>query len=464
LETAIQLNENSIDALRNRIEGQVFLPDETYYHAYAKAWNLNATQSPAAVVVPTSVADVVAAVRFANEQNLGIGVMATGHGVGKPCNGGLLINTSLMRNVEIDASTQRAKVEAGTLWKDVIAAACEYGLASLAGSAPHVGVVGYTMGGGFGYLGRKYGLNASSVTAAEIVTADGSVVYADEYKNADVFWGIKGGGGNFGIVTSLEFRLYPIQSVYAGAVFYPMEHGRALLDAFAEWTQAIPDEITPAFAFMNVPDIPAAPPALRGRSVIAVKGCYCGEKPEAGEQLFMPMRKLFTPVADTFRIMPVAEMHTISNDPVDPIPIVQYGTMIRDLSSQTMDALVAVAGADSLSPMLMVELRKLGGALNGHSNEMNLMGDGQAQFSLNAIGATFTPVMAEKVATHLRRLKNAIRPYATDEVFSNFMEVDPSAERVRNAYTTPDWQKLMALKAKVDPTNLFRFNRNIPVL
>jgi FAD/FMN-containing dehydrogenase len=197
------------------------------------AWNLNAHQRPAVVVVAEGAADVLAAVRFARDEDLGVGVMATGHGVGTPADGGLLVNTSRMRGVSIDPVLRTARVEAGALWKDVIPKAHEHGLATLAGSAPHVGVVGYTMGGGFGWLGRRYGLNSASVTEAEVVTADGELVRVRSDENTGLFWGLKGGGGNFGIVTSLEFRLYPLATVYGGSVFYPVEKAPEMLNAYA---------------------------------------------------------------------------------------------------------------------------------------------------------------------------------------------------------------------------------------
>jgi FAD/FMN-containing dehydrogenase len=451
-----------MDVLRGKLRGVALLPDDSQYCTYAKAWNLSVEQHPAVIVVPESADDIVVAVRFASEHDLGVGVMATGHGVGKPCNGGLLLNTSQMRVVKIDPSTRTAKVDAGTIWKDVIAAASECGLATFAGSAPHVGVIGYTMGGGFSYLSRKYGLNSSGVTAAEIVTADGRLVHANENENKDLLWGVKGGGGNFGIVTSLTFRLHPVTEVYGGAVFYSIEHARELITFFSTWAKQVPDEITVAFAFMNVPDIPAVLEFLRGRSVIVLKGCYCGEDLPLGEKLFEPIRKLFKPIADTFRIMSVTEMDGISKDPVDPTGVLQFGTLLRDLTPGTIDVLIATAGVDSSSPLLIVELRRLGGALEGHRGDMKLMGEGNAKFSLNAIGATVTPAMTEKVVAHLSLIENVVEPYTTKEVFLNFVEVDPSPERVRVSYTAQDWKKLRELKRKVDPDNLFRFNRNIP--
>jgi FAD/FMN-containing dehydrogenase len=457
------IRAKAVEELRACLRGVLLRPGEEGYDEARAAWNLNAHQLPALVVVAESVDHVLAAVRFARDEGLGVGVMATGHGVGAPCDGGLLVNTSRMRGVSVDPASRTARVEAGALWKDVIPAAAAHGLAGLAGSAPHVGVVGYTMGGGFGWLGRKYGLNSASVTGADVVTANGELVKVSAEENADLFWGLKGGGGNFGIATSLTFRLYPLATVFGGSVFYPVEKAREVLALYARWSAGLPDEMTTAVAFMNIPPLPHLPEPLRGRSVVMVKGCYCGEKPEDGEEMFRPVREgLGRPIVDTFGRLPAAAMDKISRDPVDPMGIVQHAGMLSDLSPAAIDALVRIAGAGSGSPLLMVEVRQLGGALVRTPEQPHPIGSGDARFSLNAIGATFTPEMAERVRTHMARLAEATRPYQTGEVFVNFMEADPAEDRVRAAYPPEDWESLVALKDEHDPENLFRFNRNIP--
>ena len=457
------LDTKAIEALRARLQGALLQPGEEGYDEASRAWNRNARQRPALVVMAEGAADVLAAVRFARDAGMGVGVMATGHGVGAPCDEGLLVNTSRMRGVRVDPVSRTARVEAGALWKDVIPAADAHGLAGLTGSAPHVGVVGYTMGGGFGYLGRKYGLNSASVTGADIVTAGGELVRLSADENTDLFWGLKGGAGNFGIVTALEFRLYPLTTVYGGAVFYPVESAREVLDRYARWSAELPDELTSAFAFMNIPPLPFLPAPLRGRSVVVVRGCYCGEQPADGEHMFRPVREgLGRPIIDTFGVMPVTAMDAISKDPVDPMGIIQYAGMLSDLTPEAIDALVEVAGAGSGSPLLTVELRQLGGALARNPDHLHPMGSGDARFSMNVLGATFTPEMAEGVTAHIDRLAEATRPYQTGETFVNFMEVDPTEDRVRSAYRPEDWERLVALKTRHDPQNLFRFNRNIP--
>jgi UDP-N-acetylenolpyruvoylglucosamine reductase len=463
VKTDKKINAKAIDTLHANLDGALLQPGDEQYNEASTAWNLHAKQHPALVVMATCTDDIIAAVQFARDANIGIGVMATGHGVGTPCDGGLLINTSKMCGVKIDPVTQTATVEAGALWKEVILEAYAHGLAGLQGSSPNVGVVGYTLGGGFSYLGRKYGLNAYGVTAADIVTADGKLKHVSEDENAELFWGLKGSAGNLGIVTSLEFKLYPLRTVYGGAVFYPVEHAQEALTLFARWTANIPDEVTAAFAFVNFPQLPTLPEPLRGRSVVIMRGCYCGEDPQHGEELFSPLRKeLGKPIMDTFSILQVVEMDKITNDPVDPVGTLQYGCLLSDLTREAIQTLVKIEGAGSGSPLIFVELRRLGGALTGNAHDMHLMGNRNAQFSMGASGGTHTPEMVTQVSKHLSLLKDQTRPFQTGETFNNSLEVAPDIDRVRSAYTAEDWERLVALKTQYDPTNLFRFNRNIP--
>jgi FAD/FMN-containing dehydrogenase len=331
------------------------------------------------------------------------------------------------------------------------------------GSSSHVGVVGYTMGGGFGWLGRKYGFNAASVREADVVTADGELLRASAEEHADLFWGLKGGGGNFGIVTSLEFDLYPITMLYGGNLFYPVEQAGEVLEAYACWSAELPEEMTTGVAFLNLPPLPVLPEPLRGKSVIALRGCYCGERPEDGEELLRPVREeLGEPIMDTFGVMPYAAMDSISMDPVDPMGASQHSEMLSDLSPEAIEALVEVAGAGSGSPLIMLELRQLGGALARTADELSTMGKGESRFIMNGVGPAFTPEMAEGVQAHLARVAEATRPFQTGDTYVNFMELDgASADRVKSSYPPEDFERLVALKDRYDPTNLFRFNRNI---
>ena len=454
---------STLESLRAGLRGTAYAAGEEGYDEASRAWNLNAHQEPAVVVMAEGAVDVMAAVRFARELGVGVGVMATGHGVGAPCDGGVLINTSRMRGVRVDPVARTARVEAGALWTDVIPEAQAHGLAGLVGSSSHVGVVGYTMGGGFGWLGRRYGLNAASVTEADVVTADGELLRVSADEHPELFWGLGGGGGNFGVVTSLEFRLYPITAVYGGNVFYPLEKAREVLDLYARWSADLPDEMTTAVTFLNVPPLPDIPEPLRGGSFVVVRGCFSGENPEDGEEMFRPVREgLGDPVMDTFGVMPVAAMDAISMDPVDPMGSVQRSEMLRDLSPGAVEALLEVAGPGSGSPLIMLEIRQLGGALARTPDRLSPMGGGEAGYIMNGVGVTFTPEMAEGAKGRIARVTEATREHQTGETFVNFMDLDAAGEeRVKAAYPPEDWERLVALKNRHDPDNLFRFNRNI---
>ena len=461
METHIE--DSELEAFRGGLRGVAYAPGEEGYDEGRRAFNLNAHQHPALVVMAAGAADVIAAVRFARERGLGVGVLATGHAVAAPCDGGVLINTSRMRGVRVDPEAQTARVEAGALWRDVVSEAQVFGLAGLLGSSSGVSVVGYTLGGGFGWLGRKYGFNADSLREADVVSADGELLRVSAYEHPDLFWGLKGGGGNFGVVTSLEFALYPLTTVYGGNLFYPVERALEVLEVYSRWVETLPDEMTTAAVLINFPPLPMIPEPLRGGSFVSVRGCFCGDPPEAGEELLRPWREFGEPLVDTFRVMPYREMDMIGMDPADPIGAYTHHELLRELSPEAMDKLVEVAGAGSNSPLILLELRQLGGALERPPADLSPIGRRDSQFIMNGIGATPSPEVAHAVQAHLAYVADEMRPYQTGATYVNFLALDgASADRVRAAYSSEDWERLVGLKDRYDPDNLFRFNRNIP--
>ena len=461
------IDRSVLEELRAGLRGVGYVPGEVGYDEARKAWNLNAHQHPELVVMAAGAADVIAAVRLARDEGLGVGVMATGHGVASPCDGGVLINTSRMKGVRVDPEAQTARVEPGALWADVISEAQVFGLAGLVGSSSGVGVVGYTMGGGFGWLGRKYGFNADSVREADVVSADGELLRVSAYEHPDLFWGLKGGGGNFGIVTSLEFDLYPLTAVFGGNLFYSLERTPEVLDLYVRWVQTLPEEMTTAIAFMNFPPLPMIPEPLRGGSFISVRGCYCGDPLEAGEELLGPWREFGEPLVDTFGVMPYQQMDMISMDPVDPLAFYTHVELLRELSPEAIDKLVELAGVESESPLIMLELRQLGGALARPPADLSPIGRRDSRFIMFGVGMSptpeATPEVAPRVQGHLARLADGMRPYETGATYVNFLDLgDWDLERTRASYSPEDWERLVELKDRYDPNNLFRFNRNIP--
>jgi Berberine and berberine like len=345
----------------------------------------------------------------------------------------------------------------------VISEAQVFGLAGLLGSSSGVSVVGYTMGGGFGWLGRKYGFNADSVREADVVSAEGELLRVSPYEHQDLFWGLKGGGGNFGVVTSLEFALYPLTTVYGGNLFYPVERAPEVLELYSRWAETLPEEMATAVAFMNFPPLPMIPEPLRGGSFVSVRGCYCGDPPEAGEELLGPWREFGEPLVNTFRVMSYREMDMIGMDPVDPIGAYTHVELLGELSPEAVAKLVEVAGVDSNSPLILLELRHLGGALERPPADLSPIGRRDSKFTMAGVGATPTPEVAQAVQAHLAYVAEEMRPYETGATYVNFLDLDGATpERVRAAYSPEDWERLVGLKNRYDPDNLFRFNRNIP--
>lgn len=451
-----------LERLRAGLRGAALTPEDDGYDTARRAWNLNADHRPALVVLAEDASDIRAAVRYARREGLGIGVLATGHGTGVQCDG-LLVNTSRMRAVRVNPVARTATVAAGAVWKDVIDAAAAHGLAGLPGSSATVGVVGYTLGGGFGWLARRYGLAAHSVIRAQVVTADGEVITAAADQHEDLFWGLKGGTGNLGIVTSLEFSLHPVRDVYAGNLYYPLERAREVLEFFAEWSRSAPSELTSAVTFRAFPPLPAIPEPLRGKSLVAVRGCYCGDL-DTGRALIEKARAALGPATvDTFAVMPAAGLAAISMDPVDPLGAMSHAELLPAITADVIDALVDLAGPDSGSPLVMLEVRQLGGALPGPATALSPMAHTAAGFSVNAIGVTPTPERAAAVSAHLALIERRLGALATGDTYVNFLDLEGASDkRVRAAYSTADWQRLVRLKDRYDPSNLFRFNRNIP--
>ena len=261
----------------------------------------------------------------------------------------------------------------------------------------------------------------------------------------------------------MEFALHPVRDVYAGNLYYPLERARDVLEFFADWSRSAPPELTPAVTFRTFPPLLAVPEPLRGRSLVAVRGCHCGDLDD-GKALIDQARAALGPAAvDTFTVMPAAGLAAISMDPVDPLGAMSHSELLGALTSDIIDALVDLAGPESRSPLVMLEVRQLGGALSGPATALSPMAHTTAGFSLNAIGMTPTPERAAAVAAHLARIEQRIGALATGDTYVNFLDLEGATEkRVRAAYSTADWQRLVRLKDQYDPEHLFRFNRNVP--
>ncbi len=421
-----------VEVLRSRLHGDVCGPDDAGWDEARRAWNLAIDQRPAAVAFPLTDSDVVAVVEFAREEGLRVAAQATGHGAGAIASleGTVLISTKHMRGVRIDPGTRRARVRAGAVWADVTGPAAAYGLAPLAGSAGDVGVVGYTLGGGLSWLGRKHGLACNSVVAIELVTADARHVRVDAARDPELFWALRGGGGQFGVVTAIEFELHPVEALQGGALLWPVERAEEIFAAWRDWTATVPEEVTSLCRIVNVPG---------GPSFVVVEAAILGDA-----DVLAPLRAL-EPDLDMVAPMSPADLIEIHNDPKEPVP----GMTGHRLLTEAPDDAIAELVAHASTSLVAIELRHLGGALGRTSVCHGALAGLQGEFSLFAVGIVPDAEAAMTVDVALGRLTQAMASWDAGLAFRNF------SERRARFFDGHAAHRLRTLKAQVDGDDLF---------
>lgn len=450
--------------LRRRVKGPVFTCDTTGYDEEVSVFNLAVRHRPAVVAGAQNAMDVSNAVRFADRNDLNVAVLNTGHGPAIAADdNALLITTKRMQGVVIDPRARSARVEAGVRFGQLVDAAAAYGLAPLPGSSPGVGVVGYTLSGGASStMGRKYGWAADHVGVIDVVTAEGRLRRVSAHDEADLFSALLGGKGNFGVVTAMEFALFPVVSIYAGALFYSGEHTRQVLEAYRQLTTTAPDELTTSFALLNLPPLPGLPPFMQGKLTVSVRVSFVGDA-SAGEKLIGPLRRAAPALADTVGTIPYTEFGSISNDPTEPAAAVEQFGLLRALTGETVRAIVGVVGPDSASPINIVDIRHLQGAFGRPAPFPNAVGARDATYALFAL--TVAPP-GRKVVDYRQsgsELIAALRPWLHPQASPSFQGPNDATEGgTRRAYEPRVYDELRAVKAKYDPHNRFRFNHNIP--
>jgi hypothetical protein len=446
--------------LTSALAGKVVIAEHAGFDEARRAFNLAIDQRPAAVVFPESPQDVAAAVLFARDFGLRVAAQGTGHNAGPlgPLEDTILLKTERMRGVSIDPARRTARVEAGTVWLEVVEAAAQHGQAALAGSSPNVGVVGYTLGGGISFLARKYGLAANHVSAIELVTADGRLVRADREHEPDLFWALRGGGGSFGIVTAIELELFPITHAYAGILWYPIERGPDVLHAWRELSESDPpDELTTIGRFLNLPPIPEIPEPVRGKSFTIVEAYHLGD-PARADDLLAPLRAL-GPIHDTITTVPMPALSPIHMDPEQPVPYAGDGLLVEHLAADAVDTFVEVAGAHAHFPLLSIELRHLGGALRRPRPEHGAVASIDADHLMFAVGMVPTPELETPVYTQVQAVKDALAPWAARRMYLNFAETQPDPATF---WTEQAYHRLRRIKTTIDPDNVIRSNHPIP--
>jgi FAD/FMN-containing dehydrogenase len=445
-----------VEGLRGEISGVVLLPGDEAYEEMRLGWNRAIDQRPALIVVASHVEDVQKAVRYADAHNLGIAVQLTGHGIKYPADDNMLILTTRLNQVSVDAQARTARVEGGVVWQQVLDAATPHGLAPLLGTSPHVGVTGYTLGGGIGWLARRYGLAADSVRSIEVVTPDGELHHCSAAQESELFWGLRGGGGNFGVVTAMEFALYPVSTLYGGALTYPGVLAGDALRFYREWIKDLPDELTSSILVIKYPPLPQLPDAMRGKLFVVVRAAYVGERAQ-GEQLMKAWLEWQAPLTNTLREVPFSEVGTISNDSVTPVTVYPSSDMLRDLPDEAIEIITRYA-TESTSPVVASELRHAGGAISRADSSANAIGNRDATFYLVIGGPAFTAETRAAMEPYIRRYKDELRPYLHGGIYLNFAGSSEARERVKDAYSPQDYARLLALKQQVDPKNLFRYS------
>ena len=463
-ETAIpEATTSDLERLRDSLHGPLIQPGDKGYDEARSIWNGAIDRRPACIARCTGAADVVAAVRFARERDLEIAVRSGGHGVGGHalCDGGLVIDLSPMKGIRVDPARRTARAEAGVLWGELDRETQLFGLATVGGIVTHTGIAGLTLGGGIGWLMRKYGATVDNLLSADVVTADGEVVTASQEQNPDLFWGIRGGGGNFGIVTSFEYRLHPVGPiVHAGPIFHPLEDAPEVLRFYREFIADAPDELTTIFNLRAAPPLPFLPEGVHGKPIVMVGACYAGS-PEDGAEVVRPLKQFGSPIVDLLEPKPYRALQSMF-DPSVPHGWHYYWKSVElpPLTDGAIDTLVEHASALT-SPKSYCIVFQLGGAL-GRVDE------GETAFSqrgaahnvnINAIWTEEDPE-AERHIAWARDFFDAMQPHAGGHVYLNFLG-DEGGDRVRQAYGAENYQRLVELKHAYDPTNLFRLNQNI---
>ena len=439
------------------IRGRIATADDPDWDEARQAWNLAADQRPSAVAFVEGAEDVSKVARFASERGLRVAAQGTGHGAAAlgSLDDVILIKTERMRAVEVEDG--RARVEAGAWAADVAEGAAKHGRSFLPGTSPNVGVIGYTLGGGLSWFGRKYGWACNRVSAIELVTADGEARTVDATTDPDLFWALRGGGGGYAIVTALHVELVPVTEAYAGALLFPPELAAEGIRAYRDWTAAAPEEAGSMVRALDLPPIPDIPEPLRGKKWLAITAACIGSR-EEGKTTIAPLREIGEPVVDSFDQVPVPALSRIAMDPEPPVPALAHHRLLAELPDDAIDAFVDVAGPDAGSPLLVAELRHLGGALHRPAENGGALDKLDGDFVMLGIGMLMDPALREPITGALDRLADAMNPWAAEGGYFNYAERPCEVDAILPADTC---KRLAQVKRNWDPDDLILANHSV---
>jgi FAD/FMN-containing dehydrogenase len=456
------LGEATIQELRAAVKGQIVIPGDDGYAEAAAVWNgAHDGSRPAIVVRCAGAADVIAAVGFARSTGLTIAVRGGGHSVAgfSTCDDGIVIDFSPMNGVRVDPAAKRATVGGGAVWADVDHETQAHGLATTGGLISTTGVAGFTLGGGIGWTMRKFGLACDNLASADVVTADGRLLHASASENADLLWGLRGGGGNFGIVTQFEFDLHPLGPiVYAGPIFYPADAAPELLRAFRDWAPGVPDEVTALVSLTTAPPLPVIPEEWHGEKVAIFVATSTGSVDD-GAGLVAGIRQVAEPIADLLGPMPYHVIQTLL-DPLWPKGIHAYfkATNLARLDDELVDRLCQMHLA-APGPQCEIHVHQMGGAVARVDDGATAFAERSMPFVLNAVTGWQDADAGPAHRDWARGTIAAASDASTGRAYVNFLG-DP--DEARTAYGHATYDRLVSLKNRYDPTNVFRLNQNIP--
>jgi FAD/FMN-containing dehydrogenase len=458
----VVLDEAAVDELRNALRGELIRPGDASYDEDRKVWNGSIDRRPALIACCTGVADVVEAVRFARRTHLPVAVRSGGHSFPglSVADNAIVIDLRHMRGIRVDPEARTARVQAGALWEELDHESQAFGLATTGGIVTHTGVAGLTLGGGIGWLQRKLGLTIDQLLRVDLVTAEGELVRASEQENADLFWGVRGGGGNFGIVTEFEFRLHPVgPTVVAGPVFWPISESPKVLRFYRDWIAEGPDELMTLVMHRKAPPLPFVPAELHGKLIVGVACCYAGPV-EEGEKVVRPLKELGSPVVDACVPKPYVTHQAMLN-PSFPHHWWYYvrSCDVAELTDDVIDITVEHS-MQIQSPDTSFPIWQLGGAVSRVDDDATAFNNRHAGHAFNIVGVTRTQQGFDEERDWARRFWSALEPHHTS-VYVNFL-MEEGEGRIREAYGPEKYDRLKALKRKYDPDNFFRINQNIP--
>lgn len=437
---------------------RVALPGDDAFDAATQVFNLAAPANPAAAATVRTVDDVKAAIAHARSAGMRVRVHATGHAAptAHPMTDALLIRTRLRGGVTVDARRRVARVAAGTLWGDVVAAAAEHGLAAPHGSSGTVGVVGYLLRGGMSFYGRSTGLAVNSVRAIELVTADGTLRRVDATADPELFWALRGGGGGFGVVTAIEIALFPASRVCTGAAFWPIRHAEQLLWRWRVWTVDAPKQATTSLQILTLPPLPEIPPELTAGPVLCVDGAVLGtdgtDPQWEADDLLSRLRAVAPPLLDTWQVTEPAAVLDAHMDPEDPVAILGDHMMLDEISDDGAAAFLSAVGEGSGSPLISASLRQLGGAFATRDPNGGALSHLDGRYAYSGAGVATDADTASDITRHCEKVRVALRPWDTGRTVPSFVE---SREQPQGHLTAEHVHAVDAVRARVDPLGLF---------